>query len=42
MLEEELVNLMNPHTIFMHDDAPVNTARKVESYVQEMAFPMLN
>ena len=27
MLEEEHVNLMNPNTIFMHDDAPIHTAR---------------
>ena len=42
MLEEELPTLMNADTIFMHDNAPIHTARKVKGYLQEMAFQVLN
>ena len=42
VLEEELPTLMNADTIFMHDNAPIYTARKVKRYLQEMAFQVLN
>ena len=33
---------MNPDTIFVHDNAPIHTVRKVKGYLQEIAFQVLN
>ena len=43
LLEEELPTLLDGDNIFMHDNAPIHTARIVRDYLEnELAFPILD
>ncbi len=41
VLEEHLQSVMNADSIFMHDNAPIHTARLVKNWLEEQAFEVM-